>query len=98
MDYGNFRTRDLRLTLLKSLVLQPGFRANENILQAEASAVGIDVSRATVRTELNYLREVGAVTLTEAGSVVVATITLRGKEHTDGLTILAGVNTPLPEH
>jgi DNA-binding transcriptional ArsR family regulator len=96
MDYDDFRTRDLRLTLLKSLSVQPGYRANENILQHEARSVGIDVSRDQVRTQLRYLKEQGAVELREVGFVMVATISLRGKEHVDGLTVLEGINTPSP--
>lgn len=96
-NYGEYRTRVLRLTLLKSLSAAPGYRANEDILQEEAGAVGIEVSRAVIRSELTFLSEIGAITVKAVGSVMVATITLRGKEHVEGLTRLEGVNTPSPE-
>ena len=96
MKYSEFTNRDLRLVLLRSLSKHPAFSANEVILQSEAEAFGHSRSRDAIRTELHYLEEMGAVVLKEAGSVLVATLALRGSEHVRGLAIIEGINQPSP--
>ena len=96
MKYSDYVNRDLRLVLLKSLVQHKAFSANETILQMEAEAFGHARSRDAIRTELRFLEEAGAVFIKEVGSVLVATLTLRGKEHCDGRAVIDGVNQPSP--
>jgi hypothetical protein len=96
-DFSEFARRDLRLTLLKSLSMQPGFSGNENILQHEAAAVGLHRAREVIRTELRFLESIGAVKVKEAGSVMIGILTARGQDHVKGLLVLDGVNTPSPE-
>lgn len=97
MNYQEHKTRDLRLVLLKSLSKQPGFKANETVLQIEAEAFGHACSRDVIRSEMRKLEELGAASLAEAGSVLVATLTRRGKEHVEAKTVIDGVNQPSPE-
>lgn len=96
-DFAEYVRRDLRLALLKALSKQPGYRANEVILQYEAKSVGIERSRDVIRGELRYLTEIFAVKIEEAGSVMVATLRRRGLDHVNGLAELEGVNKPSPE-
>lgn len=96
-DFAEFSLRDLRLILLKTLARQPGYRANEVILQYEARSFGIERSRDVIRGELRYLSEISAVKIEEAGSVMVATLRRRGHDHVAGMHQLEGVNKPSPE-
>ncbi len=96
-EYREFAQRDLRLVLLRCLAAQPGYRGNESILQSEARAFGLERSRDVIRNELRWLAEVGVVRIEEVGSVIVAKLLRRGKEHVDGLTEIEGVNKPSPE-
>ena len=73
-DFHDFARRDLRLTILKSLAMQPGFTGNEAILQFEAQAVGLTRSRDVIRTEMRHLENLGAIKVKEAGSVLVGTL------------------------
>lgn len=96
MQYHEYASRDLRLVLLKALSKHPAYSANEVILQGEAETFGHARSRDAIRTELRFLAEVGAVILKEAGTVLVATLSLRGLEHTKGTAVLEGINQPSP--
>jgi hypothetical protein len=96
MQYAEHMARDLRLVMLKSLSKHPAYSANDTILQIEAEAFGHSRSRDVIRNELRHLADVGGVILKEAGSVIVATLTLRGAEHVQGKTVLEGVNQPSP--
>ncbi len=97
MSYSDYLKRDLRLVLLRSLADQPGYVANDRILQIEANRFGLERSRDVIRAELRWLDEVGAVRLTDAGSVMVARLSRRGLEHVQGLTEIEGINKPSPE-
>jgi hypothetical protein len=96
-DFADFRKRDLRLVLLRSLLEQPGFRSNDNVLAHEARVFGLDYSRDAIKAELRWLESIGAVKIVEAGSVLVATITRRGEDHVSGRFVIDGVNRPAPE-
>ena len=96
MHYSEYANRDLRLVLLRALAMHPAFSANEVILAGEAEAFGHARSRDAIRNELNYLAEAGAVTLKDAGTVKVASLTRRGLEHVQGKTVLEGINQPSP--
>ncbi len=89
-----YKLRDLRLTMLKSLKAQHDRTANEKILQMEARAFGLAYTREEIRNELRFLERAGAVKITEAGSVLVATIRQRGEDHLDRLICLEGVDAP----
>lgn len=96
MQYAEHMARDLRLVMLKSLAKHPAYSANDTILQMEAEAFGHSRSRDAIRTELRHLADVGGVTIKEAGTVIVATLTLKGLEHVQAKTVLEGVNQPSP--
>ena len=93
-EYTNFKLRDLRLTMLKSLRAQGDLTANEKILQLEARQFGLSFSREVIRTELRFLEQLQAIALREAGSVMIATLKRRGEDHLERLIELDGVDTP----
>jgi hypothetical protein len=96
-DFAQYKVMDLRLVLLRCLGAQQAYRGNDSILQHEVRIFGLEYSRDVIRNELRFLSEVKAVKLHEVGSVLVATLTRRGHEHVQGLTVIEGINQPSPE-
>lgn len=85
---------DARLIILKALSEQVDERLNSTLLQHVLETFGITRDRAFIHAELDFLREVGAVLITEAGSVRVAQLTERGQRHLDRTLALDGVKRP----
>lgn len=96
-SFAKHALMDLRLVLLRCLLAQPAYKANDSILQYEARSYGLERSRDVIRNELRWLSEVDAVKLDDLGPVLVSTLTRRGQEHVQGLTVIEGVNRPSPE-
>lgn len=97
MNYEEALTLDARLVILKALSLQTDGRLNEVILTHELDSFGHRRSREWVRTQLEALRELGAIAVTEAGTVKVAAITKLGLAHVERRQIIEGVARPSPE-
>ena len=83
-----------RLVILKALGQQADGRLNETMLVHELDRFGHRRSRSWVRTQLLALRELGAVGITEAGSVMVAGITALGVAHLERREAIDGVDRP----
>lgn len=88
----------LRLTLLRLLAEQPGYRSNSSILtQAADATAGFTVSRDQVRTELAWLAEQGLVTTSSVvDGLIVATLSERGGDVAAGRAVVPGVQRPGP--
>ena len=95
--FDQFLTADARLIILKALADQTDQRRNETILTATLDSFGHRRSRNWVRTQLRQLADIGAVTATEAGSVMIAQLTRLGLDHVERRTIIEGVARPSPE-
>jgi hypothetical protein len=93
-DFNEHLTRDARLVILKELSKQTDNRLNEALMTAVLDAFGHRRSREWVRTQLRYLQDIGAVKLTEAGSVLIAELRRAGQDHVDRRTELEGVARP----
>lgn len=94
-DYENEIVRpDARLTILKALASQTDERLHSGFIAEELRRFAIDKPREWIHGELDWLAEMGAVTLTKAGSVVVATLTEKGARHLRRAIIIEGVKRP----
>ncbi|UFZ05494.1 hypothetical protein LQG66_04020 [Bradyrhizobium ontarionense] len=87
---------DARLIILRELHTQTNYALNDNLLQQTLELFGIARSRDWVREELNYLSNVGAISKTAIGSVVVATLEPKGVEHVERRLVIEGVKRPSP--
>lgn len=85
---------DARLVMLKELAVQVDGRMNEASLTRVLDVFGINRSRDWVRTQLRALEQLGAVSLVEAGSVLVASLTRLGRDHVERRQIVEGVARP----
>jgi len=95
MSYENDQVRpDARLIILKALAAQTDERLHSGYLAEELLRFGIDRPREWIHGELDWLAEMGAVTLTKPGSVVVATLTEKGARHLRRAVVIEGVKRP----
>jgi repressor of nif and glnA expression len=94
-EYENSTIRpDARLIILKALAAQPDFRMHSGYISKELMRFGIDRPREWIHGELDWLEQMGAVTLTKAGSVVVAMITEKGQRHLRLSITIEGIDRP----
>jgi hypothetical protein len=86
-----------RLIILRDLAEQPDGRWNSEALREDLELRwAITKSRDWVHDELQWLREMGAVTIQEVGSVRVAEITRKGLDHVERRLVISGVKRPSP--
>lgn len=88
---------DARLCILKELAQQTDGRLNDKTLQMVLDVFGISRSRDYVRTQLRALHELGAVKVSEAGTVMIAALTSTGRDHVERRGIIEGVARPSDE-
>ncbi len=85
---------DARLTILKELTRQTDGRLSDLLIRKVLDLYGIVRDRDWITTQLRKLETLGAVELTEAGSVLIARITRAGRDHVEERAILSGVSRP----
>ncbi len=96
MSLDKIIREDARLIMLRALNEQINGALNETLLQATLDTFGISRTREWVRDELRRMHDLGAVTLTEAGSVMVARITPKGVDHLQHRLTIEGIKRPSP--
>ena len=87
---------EARLIILKALAVEPNYSHNESVLTDTLETFGVLRPRAWVRDEMRWLATMGAVKITEAGSVLIATLTDKGREHVERRMLIEGVKRPGP--
>ena len=85
---------DARLIILRELHVQSDGRLNDGVLWHVLESFGHNRSREWVRTQLHKMAELGAVVLTEAGSVLIAQITRAGVDHVLRRSKIEGIKQP----
>ncbi len=93
-DMDTLIREDARLIILKALAAQVDERLHSGYLGEELTRFGIDRPREWIHGELDWLQEMGAVTLLKPGSVVVATLTEKGARHLRRAIVIEGVKRP----
>ncbi|MGO8738613.1 VpaChn25_0724 family phage protein [Rhodoblastus sp.] len=98
MSLATIMEEEARLVILRTLAEQPDRRLNSSLLQTDLSdRWGINRSRDWVHMQLGFLaHEVGALRLTEMGSVWIAELSARGLDHAERRIVLPGVKRPSP--
>lgn len=85
---------EARLIILKALAKEKNETLSSSFLETELPIYGIRRTRAWLHMEMEYLAELGAVTLVDAGTVKVATLTELGHRHLNRDAIIEGVKRP----
>ena len=92
MSLDRIIREEARLIMLRELASQPNESATSSALRdLLAEMFAIVREREWVEQELDWLKEMGAVRITPAGSVKIATLTPRGREHLAHQRFLTGV-------
>ena len=94
MNYQETIARDARMILLRELNAQVDGRLNEVSLRRVLDAFGVKRSRDWLVTQLNHLAGLDALTVKEAGEIMIAQITPLGRDHVEERSILGGVSRP----
>lgn len=93
-DMDTLIREDARLVILKALEAQVDERLHSGYLAEELARFGIDRPREWIHGELDWLAEIGAVTLVKPGTVVVATLTEKGHRHLRRAIAIEGIKRP----
>ena len=93
-DMAQLIREQARLVVLRALADQVDERLNSDLLLPQLDLFGIRKDRAWLHEELRWLADMGAVTLLEAGSILVATLTEKGRRHLDRHIAIEGVQRP----
>lgn len=91
------RSKHRRIAILRTLEEQRNYTLNTSLLRDFVNALGFDVSRADLATELAWLADQGLVTVVEATATVrVATLTGDGEDVASGRREVPGIKRPGP--
>lgn len=95
----NIITADQRLALLQALVACNN-DANQNILQTCLAQYGHNISMDLVRNHMLWLEEQGLVRINrlDTDRLFVATISQRGLDVVNGVSVVDGVKKPNPKY
>ena len=96
MNYTDVIAQDFRLVVIRALSEQNDYTLNESILVDMSTQYGHRATRDYARAELRWLESVGAITVQEAGTVLVATLTERGLDHVELRMTIDGIKRPSP--
>ena len=94
MSMDRIIVEEARLIILKALAEQLNERLNSSMLEAAIATFGIARPRAWVHQQMDYLREMGAVTVEDVSTVKVATLTETGSRHLRREIAIEGVKRP----
>ena len=94
MSYDEDIARDARFFILRELTEQIDGQSNSVNLRRMLDAQGIRRDPDWIVTQINRLGELGAVKVTMAGTIGIATITPAGRLHVDERTVIAGISRP----
>jgi hypothetical protein len=94
MDFNEYTAQNCRLIILRGLVDQNDHQLNETLIKHLLETFGHTKSRDYIRTQLRKLNELGAISLAEAGTVLVAQLKQPGLDHVERRAFLDGVGEP----
>jgi len=83
-----------RLIILRALAAQIDETLNSDLMIEELRQFGIRKDRGWVHDEYRWLAERGAISLVEAGSLLVATLAEKGHRHARREAVIEGVRRP----
>lgn len=93
-DFAADLTEDRRLTILRVLLESTQYTANEFIVQTMLKNFAHMVSVDRLHTDLAWLQEQELITVRVTANVRIATLTVRGADVAQGLTVVPGVKRP----
>lgn len=96
-NYLDIIDQDIRLIILKALAEQDDYSLHSEVLAQLLERFGHNVTRDYVHNQFRWLeKDARAITIVEAGSVLVATLTQHGLSHVQRKSRIEGVKRPSP--
>ncbi|MES2987665.1 MAG: hypothetical protein V4808_07150 [Pseudomonadota bacterium] len=97
MSFSDLVAADARLCILKELSKQTDGRLNDLTLLRVLDAYGFRRPQNWVRTQLRALDALDAINVTDAGTVMIASLTKLGRDHVERRQIVEGITRPSDE-
>lgn len=94
MDMDQLIREQSRLIILKALSAQVAETLNSDLLLHELATFGIRKSREWLHGELRWLADMGAISIVQAGSILVATLAEAGQRHLERMIAIEGIQRP----
>jgi hypothetical protein len=96
MTYAEQIRSHLRLAILQTLEISPGYGVHEYLLLERIQSLGLGTTRDALLAELAWLKETGLITTEDFPEAQVAHLTGRGVDAARGLALVPGVARPRP--
>ncbi|MBA4799373.1 MAG: hypothetical protein H2043_18395 [Rhizobiales bacterium] len=93
-DFAQIMREEARLIILKALGQQVNESLNSSMLEPVLATFAIHMPRAWIHQQIDYLETMAAVTVVNAGTVKIATLTELGRRHIDRHYVIEGVKRP----
>jgi hypothetical protein len=85
---------DARLLILRGLAEEGDGTLSSKLLSRKLQVYGINQDRDWIHEEMRHLERFGGITVTDADTVLVATITSKGRSHLARRLQIGGVDWP----
>jgi DNA-binding transcriptional ArsR family regulator len=96
MSMPQIISAEARLIILRELLEQSDGRLNSELLRATLETFGITKSRDWVHEELRWLADIGVVRVSDAGTVRIASLLAKGRDHVERRIVIEGIKRPSP--
>ena len=93
-DWDRIRMERGRLIILKALAEQVNGTLDSSMIAEIMPLFAINETRQWVHEQIEFLAAQNAVKVTTAGTVMIATLKVRGQRHIDRHEIIDGVSRP----
>ena len=93
-DMDRIIREEARLIILKALAEQKNESLSSSMLEPVLATFAINYERPWVHQQMDYLRTMGAISVTDAGTVKIATLSELGRRHLDRHEAIEGVKRP----
>ncbi|CAD7055391.1 hypothetical protein RHAB21_00708 [Pseudorhizobium halotolerans] len=93
-DFARIVREEARLIILKALAEQTNESLSSSMLEQVLSRFAIHQERPWIHQQMEYLRTMEAITVVDAGTVKIATLTDHGHRHLSRHIAIEGVKRP----
>jgi hypothetical protein len=94
VDWEQVRRERARLVILKALAEQVNGTLDSSMIEEVLPIFAIREDRPWIHEQLKYLGKMDAVQITTSGSVMIATLTKRGRRHLQREIAIEGITRP----
>jgi len=96
IDYTEMMREEARLVILKELSIQPNESLSSSMMEPALRTFAIYQERPWIHLQLDFMANMGAITVLNAGSVKIASLTDAGWRHLRREQFIEGIKRPSP--